>query len=68
VLREVDDALQPVLDASGNFTPIPAVVTYGLTTEPYTFLVGADGIVQAKLEGAIDPIELRAAIDALLKG
>jgi hypothetical protein len=68
VLREVDGALQPVLDASGNFTPIPAVVTYGLTTEPYTFLIGADGTVQAKFEGAIDPIELRAAIDALLKG
>jgi hypothetical protein len=66
VLREVDDALQPVLDASGNFTPIPAVVTYGLTTEPYTFLVGADGTAQAKFEGAIDPIELREAIDALL--
>jgi hypothetical protein len=67
VLREVDGALQPVLDASGNFTPIPAVVTYGLTTEPYTFLVGADGNVQAKFEGAIDPIELRQAIDALVK-
>jgi hypothetical protein len=67
VLREVDDALQPVLDSSGNFTPIPAVVSYGLTTEPYTFLVGTDGTVQAKFEGAIDPIELRAAIDALVK-
>lgn len=65
VLLERDGALQPVLDASGNFTPIPAVVTYGLTTEPYTFLVAADGTVQAKFEGAIDPIELRAAIDAL---
>jgi glutathione peroxidase-family protein len=37
-----------------------------LTTEPYTFLIGADGTVQAKFEGAIDPIELREAIDALL--
>jgi hypothetical protein len=65
VLMEKDGALQPVLDASGNFTPIPAVVTYGLSTEPYTLLVGADGTVQAKFEGPIDPIELREAIDAL---
>lgn len=67
VLMEKDGALQPVLDSSGNFEPIPAVLTYGLTTEPYTFLVGADGTIQAKFEGPIDPIELRAAIDALLK-
>ena len=65
VLAEKDGSLQPVLDASGNLQPVPAVTAWGLNTEPYTFLVGADGTVQAKFEGAIDPVELRAAIDAL---
>jgi len=68
VLAEKDGSLQPVYDASGNFQPVPAVTAWGLNTEPYTFLVGGDGTVQAKFEGPIDPVELRQGIDALPPG
>jgi hypothetical protein len=68
LLREADGSLQPAFDASGNMQPIPAVLTWGLTTEPYTFLIDGDGKVAARLEGAIDPVELRQAITALLGG
>lgn len=66
VMRE--GSLQPVLDASGHMQPIPAVVTWGLPSEPYTFLVDAEGKVAARLEGALDPVELRSAIEDLLAG
>jgi len=66
VMRE--GSLQPVFDASGRMQPIPAVVTWGLPTEPYTFLVDGDGNVAARLEGALDPVELRQAIEDLLAG
>ena len=67
-LAERDGALQRVFDAAGNPQPIPAVRTWGLVSEPYTFLVDAGGRVAARFEGAIDPTELREAIDALLAG
>ncbi len=68
ILREADGSLQPIFDASGHMQPVPAVVTWGLPSEPYTFLVDGDGKVAARFEGAIDPTELREAIDALLAG
>jgi len=67
-LVERDGALQPVVDANGNFQAIPAVRAWGLISEPYTFLVDADGKVAARLDGPIDPTELREAIDALPSG
>lgn len=63
-----EGSLQPVFDASGHMQPIPAVVTWGLPTEPYTFLVDPDGKIAARLEGALDPVELRQAIEDLLAG
>lgn len=63
-----DGSLQPVFDASGHMQPIPAVRTWGLPSEPYTFLVRADGTIATRLEGAIDPLELGQAIEALLAG
>jgi hypothetical protein len=65
VLKLVDGQLQPVFDASNNLTPIPAVLTWGLTTEPFTFTVNAAGNVTAKFEGIAAPDELRQALDAL---
>jgi hypothetical protein len=39
---------------------------WGLTTEPWTFLVGADGRVKAKFEGSVSVAELAEAIRAKL--
>jgi len=35
---------------------------WGLTTEPWVFLVGADGHVKAKIEGSVSEAELAAAV------
>jgi hypothetical protein len=61
-----DGALQLVVDASGSPQPIAAVNTWGLPTEPYTFLVDANGKVADRFAGPIDPPELHDAIQALL--
>ncbi len=38
----------------------PAVIEWGLNTEPWVFVVGADGNVVAKFEGVLDVAELEA--------
>ncbi len=60
-----DGSLQPVLDASGQLTPVPAVDAYGLLVEPWLFVVGRDGIIHASFEAVVSEQELRAAIDAV---
>jgi hypothetical protein len=35
---------------------------WGLRSEPWTFLVGADGVIKAKFEGSVSADELEAAI------
>lgn len=42
----------------------PPVVAWGLPTEPWLFVVGTDGRVAARLEGAFSERELNQAIDA----
>ncbi|MCC6224493.1 MAG: hypothetical protein IT201_13510 [Thermoleophilia bacterium] len=42
------------------------VEEWGLPTEPYTFLVGADGIVAARFEGLVTVGELERAVRELL--
>ena len=41
----------------------PPVAAWGLPTEPWLFVVGADGRVAARFEGAFSEDELNAAID-----
>lgn len=65
VMAYEDGALQPVVDARGQLQAAPWTVAWGLPSEPYTFVVGADGAVAAKFEGVLAPEELKAAIDAL---
>lgn len=65
VLQERDGQLQPVLDAQSRLQPVAAVTEWGLLSEPYTFLVGADGTLAGRFEGPIDPVELSDAIGAL---
>ena len=59
-----DDAgqLQPVLDAQGYPVPVEATNVFKLSTEPYVFVVGADGIVKASFELVFSPEEIEAAI------
>lgn len=40
----------------------PAVVEWGLTTEPWVFVVDARGVVTHRFEGVMDPTELEAAL------
>lgn len=60
-----DGSLQPVLDAQGQLQAAAWTEAWGLPTEPYTFVIAADGTVAAKFEGIMPPDELTAAIDAL---
>jgi glutathione peroxidase-family protein len=39
---------------------------WGLQSEPWTFLVGRDGRIEAKFEGSVSAAELEAAIRRLL--
>ncbi|MEX1173519.1 MAG: hypothetical protein WEG56_13010 [Chloroflexota bacterium] len=60
-----DGSLQPELDANGQLQTAPWTEAWGLQTEPYTFVVAADGTLAAKFEGVLGADELRGALDAL---
>jgi hypothetical protein len=59
---------QPELDAQGGFQVVPSATEWGIPIEPYIFVVGADGKVAAKFEGAIGADELQSAVDGVLGG
>ena len=46
----------------------PQVGAWRLPTEPWIFLVGADGRVKQRFEGAVSVDELKQAVDAELTG
>lgn len=60
-----DGRLQPELDANGQLQPADWTNAWGLRSEPYTFVIAADGTVVAKFEGVLGQDELRAALEAL---
>lgn len=60
-----DGSLQPELDPQGQLQPADWTNAWGLQSEPYTFVVAADGTVLAKFEGVLGEDELRGALDAL---
>lgn len=47
---------------AGQLVPVAAVTEWGLPSEPWLFVVGADGTVTARFEGATSPAELEAAL------
>ncbi len=53
------------LAPTGTFEPIPPMTEWGLVTEPWVFVVAADGRVAATFEGIMGQAELEAAIDRL---
>ncbi len=64
-LHTVDGRLQPELSDRNLPIPVDAVNQWGLPTEPYVFVVDADGNVSAKFEGIASDEELRAAFEAV---
>ena len=46
---------------------VPAITEWNLPSEPWTFIVDSDGLVQAKFEGFATTEELEAAIAAVLE-
>lgn len=60
-----DGHLQPVLDATSNLQTAPWSDAWGLPSEPWVFVVDANGNVTAKFEGVVSQDELRNAFDAI---
>jgi hypothetical protein len=46
----------------------PQLRAFGLPTEPWTFLVGADGVIKDRIEGAYGVFELETALKTILPG
>ncbi|HEX5825706.1 MAG TPA: hypothetical protein VFY18_14705 [Candidatus Limnocylindrales bacterium] len=65
LLHDDQGQLQPVLDGGGNFQAVPATVAFHLLSEPYVFVVGADGKISSSFELVFSPEEIEAAIRAV---
>ncbi len=50
------------LDDPENLEVVPAVQEWGLTSEPWVFVVDALGNVAGRFEGVVDPEEIEAAL------
>jgi len=46
----------------------PQLRAFGLPTEPWTFLIGADGVIEDRIEGAYGVFELEKALKTILPG
>jgi hypothetical protein len=67
LLEDDQGQLQPVLDAGGLFQAVPATVAFHLISEPYVFVVGADGKIGSSFELVFSPEEIENAIQAVEK-
>jgi hypothetical protein len=65
LLKDDQGQLQPITDASGQFQPAPATLAFKLLSEPYVFVVGADGKIISSFELVFSPAEIEAAIKAV---
>jgi hypothetical protein len=63
-LEFTNGSLQPVL-TNNQLTPVEATLAFKLQTEPYVFVVGADGKVSASFELVFAPDEIDSAIRAV---
>ena len=52
--------------AEGRLVPAPVMDEWRLPTEPWTFVVGADGRVTKRFEGLVTGDEVAAALEPLL--
>lgn len=53
-----------VFSDAGN-TPTDTVIEFGIGAEPWTYLIGSDGVVVERLGGPVVPDLLRAAVEKL---
>ncbi len=53
------------LAPTGVLEPLPIMFEWNLVTEPWVFVVDADGVITATFEGIIGDQELRTALDQL---
>ena len=61
-----DGRLKPVLE-DDSFVPVEAANVYGIPTEPWLFVVGADGVITSSFEAVVGQQELVDAIRAVSK-
>ncbi|MGZ8620512.1 MAG: hypothetical protein ACXWYE_11470, partial [Actinomycetota bacterium] len=61
-----DGRLQPILQ-DGNFVPVEAATAYGIPTEPWLFVVDADGMITGSFEAVVGEQELADAIRAVTR-
>ena len=64
VLEWKDGQLSAVVTNSA-LTPVQATLDYGLTTEPWVYVVDRTGVIRASFEGVFADSELKAALDAV---
>jgi hypothetical protein len=60
-----DGVLQPKVNDQNAPVPVAATLEWGLPSEPWIFVVDADGIVRASFEGIVSSEELEAAVSAV---
>ncbi len=65
---ELNDNGELVLDEQSNRIAATPTNQWNLQTEPWVFVVGADGKISARFEGSASTDELRAAIQQTLGG
>ena len=65
-LKDVDGQLQPVLNGI-DLVPAEATTAFRLVSEPYVFVIGADGKVSSSFELVFSPEEIEAAIQKVEK-
>lgn len=67
-LKQTPTGLQPILDAKNQLQPVAAADDFGLLSEPFTFVLDAQGRVAYKFDGIMGTDELTAALDAVSGG
>ena len=66
-LQFANGGLQPVMTGQ-DLTPVEATLAFKLLSEPYVFVVGADGKVSSSFELVFSPDEIEAAIKKAEQG
>lgn len=70
LMKQTSTGLQPILGGPQNkdLQAVPAADTFGLISEPYTFVLDAQGRVAYKFDGIMGQDELTAALNAVTGG
>jgi len=68
IVKQTPTGLQPVLDSKNQLQPVAAADDFGLLSEPFTFVLDAQGRVAYKFDGIMGIDELTAALNAVSGG